>query len=121
MSGGEPLEQLSDVVEIASLRRVQIQTSGTIEFPWTRHDYITCSPKLPAEHLALSRCEELIVVAAPWVKPAMLDEFAKKYGRARRFVMPLWGDDATPARKLIEGASDEWRLTIQAHKTWGMQ
>lgn len=119
LSGGEPLEQRDEVEELANRHKVHIQTSGLLRFGGA--SWVTCSPKAPASRLKLEHCDELIVVAHPKVTAKMLDDWAERYTLAQRFLMPLWGDETTQCRRLMQDASHEWRLTIQAHKYWGLR
>ena len=121
LTGGEPLLQV-DAYLIAALQArgfyVAVETNGTQPLP-TRLDWVCVSPKAGAR-LMLSRADELkLVYPQPDAEPERFADFAAPI----RWLSPMDGParaDNTRAAAAYCLAHPEWRLAIQAHKTWGI-
>lgn len=124
LTGGEPL--LRDVAPLcADLKAcgfgcVQVETNGSQPIP-DGIDYVTVSPKMAEHTLRAQRCDELKYVRAagqplptPWLDARW------------RFLSP-----ASTAQGIDRAALDwcirlvrenpRWRLSMQAHKVWGIK
>ncbi len=121
-TGGEPLLQLDDAV-LRLLRGegwiVSIETNGTQPLPAEGVQWVCVSPKAGAP-LALTRADELKLV---YPQPgAMPGDFAG-FSAAHRWLSPMAGPDLaanTASAMAYCLAHPQWRLAIQAHKTWGV-
>jgi 7-carboxy-7-deazaguanine synthase len=121
LTGGEPLLQ-ADARLINTLRSerfyVAVETNGTLPLP-CHVDWVCVSPKART-HLALLDAGELkLVYPQHGIDPSDLADFHSVY----RWLSPM----DNPKRKAnTKAAADyclahpEWRLAIQAHKTWGL-
>ena len=121
LTGGEPLLQ-ADAALLAALRArgvwVAVETNGTCPLPGPV-DWLCVSPKAGAP-LALAGADELkLVYPQPGAEP---DRFAG-FAAAHRWLSPMDGPAAaanTAAAAAFCAANPEWRLNIQAHKTWNI-
>lgn len=138
ITGGEPADQASGVGELIKLAqragmKCHLQTSGV--FNWeVRFDWITVSPKVKANRLQQRYGNEMVIVYV-----GQPDEQLKRYFNKTSFwhyyLVPLWKDgeasntdeakDAVMRLNKHKGirhfSAQEWNLTIQAHKHWGLQ
>lgn len=124
LTGGEPLLQ-ADKPLIDALRErsfyIAVETNGTQPLPAHAHvDWVCVSPKAGAP-LALNAAHELkLVYPQPGAEPARFAEFAAVY----RWLSPMHAPRRTAANTRAAAAyclaNPEWRLAIQAHKTWGL-
>jgi 7-carboxy-7-deazaguanine synthase (Cx14CxxC type) len=122
VTGGEPLLQL-DAPLLAALRAagftVAIETNGTLALP-APIDWVCVSPKAGAP-LALDRADELkLVYPQAGMDPADWRDFPA----AQRWLSPMDGPEIvanTAAAAEYCRRHPEWRLNIQAHKTWGVR
>ncbi len=139
LTGGEPLLQ-ADARLVRALHaegfQVAVETNGTVALrdafgrEQDAPDWITCSPKLPEEQLALERFDELKLVV-PDYRPEAYARFARrarKHEVAGRDVPLLWLQPEDGPR--LEEAKREavelalahptWRAGVQAHKVLGV-
>lgn len=122
LTGGEPCLQADELL-VAGLRgagfRVAIETNGTVR-PLSDFDWTCVSPK-EGTKLAIKWADELKLV---YPQPgAMPDAFASFEAR-ERWLSPMDGPalaENTAAAAAYCLAHPEWRLNIQAHKTWGVR
>jgi 7-carboxy-7-deazaguanine synthase (Cx14CxxC type) len=123
LTGGEPLLQVNFELVTALRRRlfkVAIETNGTRHLP-CHIDWVCVSPKASAP-LVLSDADELkLVYPQTGISPDDLTAFAAIY----RWLSPM---DAPRRRQANTKAAasyckdhPEWRLAVQAHKTWGVR
>jgi 7-carboxy-7-deazaguanine synthase len=121
LTGGEPLLQV-DPVLLAALRSrgfsIAVETNGTQALPG-RIDWVCVSPKAGAP-LVLDQADELKLVYPQ--HGADPEQFAA-FPATHRWLSPM----DSPARAANTRAAaayclahPEWRLAIQAHKTWGI-
>lgn len=132
LTGGEPLMQADGDLFYAMHRAalyVAVETNGTkeVKFDGAAHfdgpDWITCSPKTPAEHLRLSVCNELKLVV-PVYTPEDFAEWAEHHVDATACQKLLWvqPEDGPrfeeSARQCVDivRADHNWRVSIQGHK-----
>lgn len=143
LTGGEPFLQadapLIRVFHEAGYE-VAVETNGSLRLEDTFRseetgdvhvpDWITCSPKLPEEDLALERFDELKLIV-PDYHPADYEQFAERAtlhrinGRERRvlWVQPEDGprlDEAKTCAVELALAHPEWRVSTQTHKVLGV-
>jgi 7-carboxy-7-deazaguanine synthase len=122
LTGGEPLLQVDKpfVDEMRSRNfSVAIETNGTQPLP-CHINWVCVSPKAGAP-LVLQDADELkLVYPQPGLAPEELAEFHSVY----RWLSPM---DAPRKRSVNTQAAaaycrehPEWRLAIQAHKTWSI-
>lgn len=103
--------------------RVHLQTSGAfaVDMPI---DWLTVSPKVSADDLYQISGHELLVV---YDNQSMqeLEKLSDTTNFLHFFLQPCWGEDGPlNTRETVEviGALDnKWKLTIQAHKYWGIE
>ena len=139
LTGGEPFLQ-ADAALIRAMHKagftVAIETNGTVALtdafadPETGDlcapDWITCSPKLPEEHLELERFDELKLVV-PDYRPAQYERFARRgtrhniAGEQRRclYVQPEDGPRLHEAQQeavALATQHPEWSVSTQTHK-----
>ena len=122
LTGGEPLLQVDAMlVEALHARgfRVAVETNGTQLLPCTL-DWVCVSPKAGAT-LLLAEADELkLVYPQPGAEPELFGAFQATY----RWLSPM---DGPAIAANIQAAADyclghpQWRLNIQAHKTWGLR
>lgn len=125
VTGGEPLLQLRDpdrlARELGQEFLLAVETNGTIDVD-VSNTWITCSPKVAPDRVALRRCAELkVVVPGPWDP----ESYRGKIEATFHFVQPV-DLSAQPSlvrhRAPVHSARDyvlahpKWRLGLQAHK-----
>lgn len=121
LTGGEPLLQV-DAPLLAALRAcgftIAVETNGTQPLPG-QVDWLCVSPKAGTT-LALHAADELkLVYPQPGAEPELFGGF----GALHRWLSPMDGPrrpENTKAAAAYCLAHPEWRLAIQAHKTWGI-
>ena len=130
ITGGEPLDQAEALaLLISEVKRsgllVNIQTSGTkwVTCPW---DWLTVSPKCPPAELVQTFGQELKLVYT-----GQPDEQLQAYYRDTKFwnyyLMPLWDQgthnvaETIEAIKRLNKLGQQWELTTQTHKWWGVR
>jgi 7-carboxy-7-deazaguanine synthase len=121
LTGGEPLLQVdADLVDALHARRfeVAVETNGTIAPP-PGIDWLAVSPKtLP---LAITRGDELkLVFPNPRIEPHEVEAHSFDH----LLLQPLDGPNAAAnIRAAVDYclANPRWRLTLQTHKTVGIQ
>lgn len=122
LTGGEPLLQV-DAPLLALLRGrgfyVAVETNGTQPLPGPI-DWVCVSPKAGAP-LVLSEASELkLVHPQDGIDPAAFRDFPA----GQRWLSPMDGPalaENTAAAAAYCRDHPEWRLNIQAHKTWGVR
>jgi 7-carboxy-7-deazaguanine synthase (Cx14CxxC type) len=121
LTGGEPLLQVDSALLSALRSRnfyVAVETNGTQPLP-AHVDWLCASPKAGAP-LILSHADELkLVYPQPGAVPEQFATFAASY----RWLSPMDGLDIRRNTELAAAycrSHPEWRLAIQAHKTWGI-
>ena len=130
ITGGEPCAQPAALSYLCegiqeSGARVCLQTSGTLLVP-CNPDWLVVSPKVSASGLTVRSGDELKLVYNSQV-PSELDAF-HKLRFSFKYLMPFWNPVRGPnteatARAVMdsEGRGRAWRMTSQAHKTWGVR
>ncbi|MEL6442913.1 MAG: 7-carboxy-7-deazaguanine synthase QueE [Bacteroidota bacterium] len=142
LTGGEPLLQ-ADAALVQALHNasfeVATETNGTVplarafstpEGDLVPPDWIVCSPKLPADQLALEWMDELKLVV-PDYHPDAYAAFAERLrphtvaGRPRRYgwLQPEDGPRRAEATRLAVALAQErpfWRVSVQTHKLLGV-
>jgi 7-carboxy-7-deazaguanine synthase (Cx14CxxC type) len=120
-TGGEPLLQLSaELVEALHARgfEVAIETNGT-RLPPPGVDWICVSPKAGAE-LVLRHGDELkLVFPQPGAEPERYERLDFRHF----FLQPCDGPERERNTRLAVEyclAHPHWRLSVQAHKYWGI-
>jgi 7-carboxy-7-deazaguanine synthase (Cx14CxxC type) len=121
LTGGEPLLQVDSNL-ITDLQAagfyVAIETNGTQPLP-APVDWLCVSPKADTT-LALSAADELkLVYPQPLAHPERFADFPARH----HWLSPMDGPDLhanTAAAAAYCLAHPQWRLAIQAHKTWGL-
>jgi 7-carboxy-7-deazaguanine synthase (Cx14CxxC type) len=121
LTGGEPLLQV-DAELLAALRSrsfyVAVETNGTQPLP-ARLDWVCVSPKAGAP-LVLSRADELkLVYPQAGAEPERFADFAAPVRWLSPMDSPARAENTRAAAAYCL-AHPEWRLAIQAHKTWGI-
>ena len=121
LTGGEPLLQV-DLPLIRALRRhgfmIAIETNGTQPLP-APIDWVCVSPKAGAP-LVLRQADELkLVYPQPGAEPEAFADFPARF----HWLSPM---DSPRRQRNTEAAAaycrahPQWRLAIQAHKSWGL-
>ena len=121
LTGGEPLLQV-DAALLAALRTrgfsIAVETNGTQSLPGPI-DWVCVSPKAGAP-LVLEQADELKLV---YPQSGAHPERFVAFRATHRWLSPM----DSPARAANTRAAaayclahPEWRLAIQAHKTWGI-
>jgi 7-carboxy-7-deazaguanine synthase (Cx14CxxC type) len=121
LTGGEPLLQ-ADGPLIRGLQQrgftIAVETNGTQPLP-VPIDFVCVSPKAGAP-LVLDRADELkLVYPQPGAEPENFARFAAPC----RWLSPMDGDrraENTALAATYCRSHPEWRLAIQAHKSWGI-
>lgn len=122
LTGGEPLLQVDDLlIRALSFRHfyVAVETNGTCKVP-VGIDWVCVSPKAGAP-LVLDKADELkLVYPQQGAEPELFSGFRS----SERWLSPMDSHDRaanTAAASAYCLAHPEWRLAIQAHKTWGIR
>ncbi len=122
LTGGEPLLQV-DAPFVSALRArgfwVAVETNGTQPLPCAL-DWVCVSPKAGAP-LVLESADELKLV---YPQTDAAPELFALFEARHRWLSPMDGPDL--ARNTTETAEyclshPDWRLNIQAHKSWGLR
>ena len=136
ITGGEPLDYLDawkSLVQKAMSAglRVQTQTSGMIDhgMPIGRSGRVTVSPKSDSARLKLKHGTELVLVAAPWVSVRVAFELMNSTSFDYYYIVPAhlgkgkWSHDkaADLAERLCFMGQNQWRLSHQLHKIFGIR
>lgn len=121
LTGGEPLLQADAALIVALQDRgfyVAVETNGTQSLP-ARLDWVCVSPKAGAP-LTLSHADELkLVYPQVGAEPERFVAFPATH----RWLSPMDSPARTENTRRAAAyclAHPEWRLAIQAHKTWGI-
>ena len=131
----EPADQAEEVGELIKYAqrygmKCHLQTSGVYNWE-VRFDWITVSPKVAAEELEQRYGNEMIVVYTDQTDDDFRDYF-NQTSFWHYYIVPLWGAEntleaASVVRRLSRRdgkrhySAQEWNLTIQAHKHWGVR
>ena len=123
LTGGEPLLQV-DKALVGALRAanffVAVETNGTQPLP-CHIDWVCVSPKAGAP-LVLTDADELkLVYPQAQLAPERLAEFHAIHRWLSPMDAPRRRAANTKAAAAYCCAHPEWRLAIQAHKTWGIR
>lgn len=121
LTGGEPLLQVDNAL-ISDLHKwgfyVAVETNGTKPAP-AGIDWVCVSPKAGAP-LVLTKADELkLVYPQIGADPEQFDQFPAKY----HWLSPMDGPDLVENTRQAAAyclKHPQWRLAIQAHKTWGI-
>jgi 7-carboxy-7-deazaguanine synthase (Cx14CxxC type) len=121
LTGGEPLLQV-DAALLAALRSrgfsIAVETNGTQPLPGPI-DWVCVSPKAGAP-LVLEQADELKLVYPQ--DGAHPEQFAA-FRATHRWLSPMDSPTRVTNTRAAAGyclTHPEWRLAIQAHKTWGI-
>lgn len=133
VTGGEPCDQpdaLRDLAAEVTKRgmRIHLQTSGTRRVPiaW---DWLTISPKVRSFDLVQRTGSELVVVYDPsWIIDCGILAGFRNVCRTQHFYLqPIYKPDGSnnmaEVMEIAEKANrcgQEWRVTDQFHKHWGI-
>jgi 7-carboxy-7-deazaguanine synthase (Cx14CxxC type) len=121
-TGGEPGLQLSDGLIDAlhdKMFATHVETNGTIELPQNCR-WITLSPKADTE-LRQLEANELKVV---WPQDIDLEPLRERIGATFNYLQPMDSPQlAENTASVVAYVTDHpwWRISIQAHKTWGIR
>lgn len=120
-TGGEPLLQL-DVAVVAEFHargfEIAVETNGTLPLIQGL-DWVCVSPKAGADLVVRSADELKLVYPQLGLSP---ETFAG-YDAPHRFLQPLDGPQRQRHTRMAVAyclANPEWRLSVQAHKYWGI-
>ena len=125
LTGGEPLEQ--DVVDLTKAlrdagKRLHLETSGLIAVPSKAvFDWIVVSPKAPAAKLKQDWGNEVKVVYYGQTDARLVEYEALPF--AHRWLQPFWRPEEVNVAEtyaVVRRLAPSWRLSIQAHKHWGL-
>jgi 7-carboxy-7-deazaguanine synthase (Cx14CxxC type) len=121
LTGGEPLLQV-DAALIDALRQrgfyLAVETNGTQKLP-ASIDWVCVSPKAGAPLVLESANELKLVYPQPGARPEMFADFPASH----HWLSPMDGPERrrnTEAAAAYCLAHPQWRLAIQAHKSWGL-
>jgi 7-carboxy-7-deazaguanine synthase (Cx14CxxC type) len=121
LTGGEPLLQVDDLL-IAALRVrgffLAVETNGTRPIPKSL-DWVCVSPKAGAPLVVTAADELKLVYRQAGAEPERYRDFVSRY----RWLSPMDGPLIRENTQLAAAycrANPDWRLAIQAHKTWGI-
>jgi 7-carboxy-7-deazaguanine synthase (Cx14CxxC type) len=121
LTGGEPLLQV-DAALIDALRQrgfyLAVETNGTQKLP-APIDWVCVSPKAGAPLVLESANELKLVYPQPGARPEMFADFPASH----HWLSPMDGPERrrnTEAAAAYCLAHPQWRLAIQAHKSWGL-
>ena len=121
LTGGEPLLQADAALIVALQHRgfyVAVETNGTQPLP-ARLDWVCVSPKAGAP-LTLSQADELkLVYPQAGAEPEQFVAFPAAHHWLSPMDSPARAENTRRAAAYCL-AHPEWRLAIQAHKTWGI-
>lgn len=132
ITGGEPTSQPDALRAFAAEvtkrnMRIHLQSSGMRRVPiaW---DWLTISPKGPAHTLQQSVGSECVLVYdQSWVIDCGVAMGIKEFSKCQHYyVQPLWRDGVPNLNETIEflkrlNNQQEWHLTDQFHKHWGVR
>lgn len=144
ITGGEPTDQASELEELVKSAyraklKVHIQTSGTapVEMPY---DWLTVSPKVPAKQLEQRYGNEVVVVYEGQTAEE-LEAYTEGTSFWYYYLQPKWENRDGGVGAAVNGTEtaeminelrrrggdgprhhngQEWNMTIQAHKYWGI-
>jgi len=120
LTGGEPLLQVDRALLEALRERgfyTAAETNGTQPLPWYI-DWLCVSPKADAP-LVLNHADELkLVYPQAGAEPELFESFAAVYHWLSPMAAPRRTARNTAAAAAYCLAHPQWRLAIQAHKTW---
>ena len=121
LTGGEPLMQV-DAALLAALKRqdfwIAVETNGTQALPGAV-DWLCVSPKAGTALVLQSADELKLVFRQPGAEPELFEAFPAR----ERWLSPMDGPalaDHTAAASAYCKEHPEWRLNIQAHKSWAI-
>jgi 7-carboxy-7-deazaguanine synthase (Cx14CxxC type) len=122
LTGGEPLLQV-DAALLAALRErwfyTAVETNGTQALP-AHIDWVCVSPKAGAP-LVLRDADELkLVYPQKGAEPEKFAEFAATHRWLSPMDLPRRRKANTAAAAAYCLAHPQWRLAVQAHKTWAI-
>ena len=122
LTGGEPLLQV-DAALVEALRcrgfQVAVETNGTQKLSCTL-DWVCVSPKAGAT-LLLAEADELkLVYPQPGAEPELFENFTATHRWLSPMDGPALSENTRQAAAYCLG-HPQWRLNIQAHKTWGLR
>jgi organic radical activating enzyme len=121
ITGGEPCDQAAALAALGTRaqqegHRVMLQTSGTIPVPFAP-DHLVVSAKEP---LVVKEGHELKLVYQGQTD-AELDHIFRSTNFMDYYLMPLHLHGKTNFKETGEAAMRSgWRMTVQAHKFWGV-
>jgi len=126
LTGGEPTLQLdSNLVQILHEAGyfLAIETNGTKELPATL-DWVSVSPK-PRTKIVVKCPDEIKVILSTGRKPPSLGDLPAAMN-GRYLVSPAFSGQAIDVKALawcIHLVKEDpiWRLSVQAHKQWGVR
>lgn len=121
LTGGEPLLQ-ADAALIQALRQrnfyIAVETNGTQDLP-ASIDWVCVSPKAGAR-VVLDRADELkLVYPQPGAEPEAFVDFPAGFHWLSPMDSPQRQHNTAAAAAYCL-AHPQWRLAIQAHKSWGI-
>lgn len=135
-TGGEPLLQphieLSELIDICQYKHwwTQLETNGSIDSKELAFNYITCSPKQPADKLKIHpdavQCLKLLHPHPNKdITPESMEEYFSEH--VERYLQPIdTGDEkknvhniAITLEKLYQ--LSDWKLSLQTHKMIGVK
>ncbi|GAB4246390.1 MAG: 7-carboxy-7-deazaguanine synthase [Thermoleophilia bacterium] len=131
ITGGEPLLQAEELVELAGRlrsrgRRVHLETNGVLDLPPELElDWVTVSPKPPAYEVSDSlgaRMDELKLVVDEDFSLSAADDLHRRFPDAVFFLQPESGAGLASVRRAVDLVLQRpaWRLSVQLHKTLGL-
>jgi 7-carboxy-7-deazaguanine synthase len=123
LTGGEPALQI-DLPLVHALKRrnfqVAIETNGTIDIPAIGIDWTCVSPKAGTE-LRITTAEEIKLV---FPQTGLMPGDLRPMQAFHRWLSPMDGpalrENTLSAIEFCK-ENPEWRLTMQAHKLWGIR
>lgn len=122
ITGGEPADHdIWPLFEMLDDRgRVAVVTSGTKSLPWFGgKNFVSVSPHFPPERLAIKGANQInLVPGLNGLRLADWQDFDFSMFDYR-YVTPLHGTTTAECERWLKSHPD-FRLGIQAHKTWGV-
>lgn len=122
VTGGEPLLQLDSAL-IDALHEcgfaVAVETNGTLAAP-ANLDWLCVSPKAGTEVVQRSGNELKLVWPQPGINPAEIEQWDFEHF----LIQPMAcanSEDALAASIDLAMTRPQWRLSLQAHKIWGVR